>query len=92
MRILARDGHRCTHCGASVRGKGGARIDHIVPLREAPGLAYEPTNLRTLCTACDARRHREKGNHDAPTAWRPRIHFGSDERGYPLKPGHAWSK
>lgn len=31
-----------------------AEVHHIVPLRVAPELAFEPTNLVALCVACHA--------------------------------------
>lgn len=59
---LARDGHRCTnpHCTTPERGAGGRLIaDHIIPRREGGEDAL--TNLRTLCPACDNRRHGKRG-------------------------------
>ena len=58
--ILRRDAHRCVICSMNVRGKGLARVDHIKPLREAPELALDMNNLRTLCVSCDNKRHSEK--------------------------------
>jgi 5-methylcytosine-specific restriction enzyme A len=76
-KILKRDGYRCVVCKADCRGKGKARVDHIRPLRQAPQLALEPSNLRTLCTGCDAARHAEKGRKG-----REALAIGPD--GYPL--------
>lgn len=59
-RALARDGYCCVLCGTCVRGKRKARIDHIHPIKTSPHLKLELTNVRTLCAACDNRRHREK--------------------------------
>ena len=73
---LARAGWRCCLCGESVGRKGQARVDHIVPVRENPRLALEPTNLRVLCTRCDAARHAEKGSRVIP-----RVSIGID--GFP---------
>ncbi|WP_372397090.1 HNH endonuclease [Azospirillum sp. HJ39] len=59
---LARDGHRCTdpHCTTPERGANGRLIaDHIVPRREGGEDALP--NLRTLCSACDNRRHGRRG-------------------------------
>ncbi|WP_170337755.1 HNH endonuclease [Ruegeria arenilitoris] len=59
---LERDGWACVLCGASVRGKGRARVDHIHKVEGAPHLALEVGNMRTLCTRCDAIRHsRDRG-------------------------------
>lgn len=54
--ILARDGYRCTICGAA----GRLEIDHRVPVSafpkdqrgERPGMADHPDNLRALCRSC----------------------------------------
>src|SRR5262245_9449514 len=39
--------------------KGGriepaTEVDHVIPLREAPTLAYEPSNLQSMCHDCHA--------------------------------------
>lgn len=59
---LRRDAFRCTfeHCTTPNRGQDGRLIaDHIVPRRE--GGADDLANLRTLCPACDNRRHGKRG-------------------------------
>lgn len=50
-----RDGWKCVECGTR-----GVRleVDHIKPVRHAPDLAYELTNLQTLCTPCHSRKTR----------------------------------
>lgn len=60
--VLARDGHRCTatDCTTPNRGVGGRLIvDHIREVKR--GGTDDPRNLRTLCPACDNRRHAKKG-------------------------------
>jgi 5-methylcytosine-specific restriction endonuclease McrA len=60
--VLARDRHRCIWPDCTTPGRGyGQRliVDHIQPRRE--GGADVPANLRTLCPACDNRRHGRKG-------------------------------
>lgn len=79
-RVVARDRYRCTCCGASVRGKGLSRVDHVIPRRQRPDLALSSSNLRTLCASCDNKRHSEKGGHHVerepvnaqglPASWR----------------------
>ena len=54
---LVRDGYKCVNCGASVRGKGAARIDHKLPRKKFPDQALHLPNLRTLCVPCDNARH-----------------------------------
>jgi 5-methylcytosine-specific restriction endonuclease McrA len=59
---VARDGFRCTatDCTTLHRGHGGRLIvDHIVERRL--GGPDQPSNLRTLCPACDNRRHGRRG-------------------------------
>src|SRR5215203_4520441 len=59
---LARDAFRCTaaDCMTLDRGRGGRLIvDHIVERRR--GGADQLLNLRTLCPACDNRRHGARG-------------------------------
>lgn len=74
---LARDGHRCP-CGSTHR----LTVDHINPVRTHPHLAWRLDNLRTLCAACDNRRHGDKRN--AAGIW------GCDADGRPLDPAHPW--
>ena len=31
-------------------------VDHIIPIDEAPELAFEPLNCRVLCRSCNSRR------------------------------------
>ncbi|MEN7527173.1 HNH endonuclease [Cupriavidus sp. DL-D2] len=81
--VLVRDGFRCVVCGADVRGKGAARVDHIQRLADRPDLGLHLPNLRTLCVGCDNRNHAERGGAN------PRR--GSDDHGQPLDPAHPWN-
>ena len=57
-RVKKRDGYRCTDPNCQTPGRGlGDRVivDHIVERRH--GGSDHDTNLRTLCPACDNRRH-----------------------------------
>jgi 5-methylcytosine-specific restriction enzyme A len=49
-----RDGWACVECGA----KGRLEVDHIKSVRDRPDLAYELTNLQTLCVRCHSRKTR----------------------------------
>lgn len=62
---LVRDNYKCTNCGADVRAKGAARVDHIKTRREYPALALVLSNVRTLCARCDNSRHSEKGGKES---------------------------
>jgi 5-methylcytosine-specific restriction endonuclease McrA len=49
--VRKRDG-ACLMCGSRHR----LTVDHIVPRRDAPELAFEPSNLRTLCASCHGKK------------------------------------
>ena len=46
----------CINCGGEAN-----TVDHIVPLRERPDMALEPTNLRPMCAPCHSRRSAKDG-------------------------------
>ena len=50
--ILRRDGFRCVECGAH----GRLEVDHCHPVRTHPELAWEPSNLQSLCVPCHSRK------------------------------------
>lgn len=52
--IFARDGYRCTYCGAS---GGRLECDHIFPMSRGGG--HDPENLTTACAPCN-RSKRDK--------------------------------
>ncbi len=83
---LRRDGYRCVNCGVSVRGKGMARVDHILPRKKFPDQALHLPNVRVICIKCDNARH----THDR--AWhgsRGEVReIGPD--GFPI--GTDWSE
>jgi 5-methylcytosine-specific restriction endonuclease McrA len=90
-RIVARDNYRCVVCHAYVGGVGAARVDHITTIQAAPSRALDPTNLRTLCAACDNQGHSEKG-YSARSTRVERFVQGHDDYGLPLNPKHPWSQ
>jgi 5-methylcytosine-specific restriction endonuclease McrA len=64
LRLLAlrRDRYQCVmpNCTTPGRGAGGRlTVDHIIERRK--GGADVLSNLRTLCTTCDADRHGNRG-------------------------------
>ena len=64
MAVLERDGFRCVDCGA----RGRLEIDHILPVRDRPDLAFDPENLAARCPSCHAAKtHVEVGR--APPAY-----------------------
>lgn len=71
---LARDGHRCRHCGAPEREGHPLEVHHLVPFASfgyVPGvndlhrLANRLENLITLCPACHRRVERARGARSA---------------------------
>ena len=72
--VRDRDGHACQQCSATE----DLTVDHVRPVAAmtadeiAAGAAYEPSNLRTLCRSCNAR----KGDRTpAPVSWFNRRFF-----------------
>ena len=61
QQALERDGYECTMCKAegklTTRQDSVLEVDHIKKLEEHPELAYDLSNLRTLCKDCHNRRH-----------------------------------
>lgn len=76
LRTIAkrRDGWKCVQCGAT----GDLEVDHIEPVRTRPDLAYELSNLQTLCVRCHSRKTRiEVGMAEIDPkrqAWRDFVH------------------
>jgi 5-methylcytosine-specific restriction endonuclease McrA len=93
LRVLKRDGYRCTVCDSPLVGPGQARIDHIKPRSTYPRLAMEIGNLRSLCIDCDAQSHREKGGVAGKRNFKQRNEWftGCDETGWPIDPNHHWN-
>lgn len=89
-KVLFRDHFRCVFCRKDVKEKGKARVDHIETLKSRPDLGLEMSNLRTLCTSCDAMRHREKAAHFHGGKIKDITETGPD--GMPVDPNHAWNQ
>ncbi len=69
-----RDGFRCVSCGTSMR----LEVDHKIPVRDAPELAYELSNLQTLCLPCHSRKTKTEVGFGLPTipgkdAWKKLV-------------------
>jgi 5-methylcytosine-specific restriction endonuclease McrA len=47
--ILARDGHRCRHCGARAQGGVWLEVHHVEKRSQRKDLRLDPDNLITLC-------------------------------------------
>ena len=67
---LMRDGGMCQACmerlraGYGVHPRRATMVHHIIPISERPDLALELDNLRSLCDACHAAEHPEKGQRE----------------------------
>lgn len=70
MKAIKRDGYQCRHCGANVRGKGLAHVDHVIARRKAPELALDLRNLETLCSTCH-NSHKKRDENDPSRGARP---------------------
>jgi 5-methylcytosine-specific restriction enzyme A len=46
----------CAECHRQGRLKAASHVDHIVPRRQAPRLAYDPSNLQSLCASCHSKK------------------------------------
>lgn len=61
--VLRRDGFRCVNCGTA----GRLEVDHIKPVRTDPDLAFDLSNLQSLCSTCHTRKTRvELGQKTEP--------------------------
>lgn len=62
LKVLARDHFECVMCNAegrlTINQKQSLEVDHIKELEIRPDLAYELSNLRTLCKFHHNKRHR----------------------------------
>ena len=78
--VLARAHYRCQRC--SVRAKR-LDVDHVIPIVDAPELAFARSNLVALCQGChrvaDARRQADKQRGYS-------LDAGAD--GWPVDPRH----
>lgn len=52
LQAKRRDGFRCVECGAV----GRLEIDHKIAVRKRPDLAFDLSNLQTLCASCHSRK------------------------------------
>ncbi|MBK44809.1 MAG: endonuclease [Roseovarius sp.] len=59
MAAKRRDGWACVQCGSRHR----LEVDHVRPVRDRPDLAFELTNLQTVCASCHTRKTRLECGH-----------------------------
>ena len=68
--ILRRDGYCCVWCRRYGRSRSAVVVHHVKHVDEYPELAYEDSNLVSLCQGCHNKAHPEKAR--AATAGRLR--------------------
>lgn len=73
----------CRYCAQLGRVTPADTVDHRRPHRGNRALAFDPTNLQSLCKPCHD-RHAQAKDNGLPVA-------GCDADGYPLDPDHPWS-
>lgn len=56
---LRRDGWCCVQCQSKLR----LQVDHVLPVRANPELAFDPGNLQVLCGSCHSRKTRIEAGH-----------------------------
>ncbi len=73
LKALERDGWKCVQCNE----RRGLEVDHVLPVRDRPDLAWSIDNLQCLCGRCHARKTRLEiglGRPDpARTAWKSLV-------------------
>ena len=59
--ILRRDKYMCQDCKRYGKRVDATEVHHIKHVDEYPELAFDSSNLISLCAACHNKRHPEKG-------------------------------
>lgn len=60
LKILRRDKYQCRICSRYGRIREATEVHHIIHSDERPDLAYDPSNLISLCHSCHEKQHPEK--------------------------------
>lgn len=60
-KILRRDGYKCVCCKRYGKSVEAVIVHHIKEANAFPELAWEDSNLESVCMACHNRLHPEKG-------------------------------
>lgn len=58
--ILRRDGYKCRNCSRYGRNVQATEVHHKKPVDLYPELAFDDTNLISLCHRCHNKMHPEK--------------------------------
>ena len=48
LRILSRDQYTCYYCGDEAN-----QVDHIIPIKDEPSMAFDESNLVSACRRCN---------------------------------------
>ena len=83
-RAIQRDRFTCQMCGANVKGKGLAHVDHKVTRKARPDLELSLDNLVTYCVSCHSKKTRAFDSINGSGVMMPRNPV--DSQGYP----EAW--
>lgn len=59
LQVIRRDEWKCVQCGDMRR----LEVDHILPVKTHPELAFVLSNLQCLCGSCHARKTRLEVGH-----------------------------
>lgn len=74
IQALRRDGFQCVQCGA----RGRLEVDHIQPTFKRPDLAFDLSNLQSLCASCHSKKTRQDYGFKAISkdraAWLKTLH------------------
>ena len=60
--IRRRDNYQCVWCRRYGRMRQARVVHHLKEAEDYPELAYDPSNLVSLCMACHNKAHPEKAN------------------------------
>ncbi|MGE4338896.1 MAG: HNH endonuclease [Pigmentiphaga sp.] len=73
----------CRYCGELGHISPARHVDHIIPVRDRPDLAFSMDNLQCLCAHC----HNSVKQAEEATGTR----IGASTSGAPLDPKHHWN-
>ena len=60
-RIKRRDKYQCKWCARYGKRRPAKVVHHLKTVEEYPELAWEPSNMVSLCIKCHNKAHPEKG-------------------------------
>lgn len=78
--ILRRDKYLCQECKRYGRTREAQTVHHIKHLEDNPELAFEDSNLISLCFACHNKVHPEKGAGGVRKYSRVSAYGGGDRK------------